>query len=76
MEFMKDHVCAPSRRRMLASGAIGLTGLWVCGNAALAEQGLAPTPACHDGDEPTLPRRKAHSSSRARRSVAICESLA
>lgn len=53
--LMKDHVCAPSRRRMLASGAIGLTGLWVCGNAALAEQGLAPTPACHDGDEPTLP---------------------
>jgi protocatechuate 3,4-dioxygenase beta subunit len=34
---------------------MGVTGLWLDGNAGIAQQGLAPTPACHDGDEPTLP---------------------
>jgi protocatechuate 3,4-dioxygenase beta subunit len=40
---------------MIARGAIGIAGLWLGGNPGLSEQGLAPTPACHDGDEPTLP---------------------
>jgi protocatechuate 3,4-dioxygenase beta subunit len=53
--LMKDVDRAPSRRRMIARGAIGIAGLWLGGNPGLSEQGLAPTPACHDGDEPTLP---------------------
>jgi protocatechuate 3,4-dioxygenase beta subunit len=41
-----------SRRRVLATGA--LTGFVLATSDGFA-QGLAPTPACHDGDEPTLP---------------------
>jgi protocatechuate 3,4-dioxygenase beta subunit len=41
-----------SRRHVLATGA--LAGLVLATNDGFA-QGLAPTPACHDGDEPTLP---------------------
>jgi protocatechuate 3,4-dioxygenase beta subunit len=43
---------APSRRRILTAGAFG-AGLLLAGKAGSAEQGLAPTPACHDSDEPT-----------------------
>jgi protocatechuate 3,4-dioxygenase beta subunit len=52
---MNDDDLTPSRRRILSAGAFGITGLWLNGNAGFAQQGLAPTPACHDGDEPTLP---------------------
>jgi protocatechuate 3,4-dioxygenase beta subunit len=44
----------PSRRQILAEGAFGIPGLIVARDAALAAQRLAPTPACHDGDEPTI----------------------
>jgi protocatechuate 3,4-dioxygenase beta subunit len=44
----------PSRRQILAEGAFAIPGLIVARDAALAEQRLAPTPACHDGDEPTI----------------------
>jgi protocatechuate 3,4-dioxygenase beta subunit len=44
----------PSRRQILAEGIFGIPGLVVAGEAALAEQRLTPTPACHDGDEPTV----------------------
>jgi protocatechuate 3,4-dioxygenase beta subunit len=53
---MNDFDRAPSRRRILATGAFGITGLLLDGESGVAEQGLAPTPACHDGDEPTLPQ--------------------
>ena len=43
-----------SRRQILAEGVFAIPGLIVARNAALAEQRLAPTPACHDGDAPTL----------------------
>jgi protocatechuate 3,4-dioxygenase beta subunit len=39
---------------MLATGAFGVTGLLFGGDAAFSELGLTPTPACHDGDEPTV----------------------
>jgi protocatechuate 3,4-dioxygenase beta subunit len=41
----------PTRRRLLAAGALAITGLVV--DRAGAEP-LPPTPACHDGDEPTV----------------------
>src|ERR1700704_3329880 len=41
----------PTRRRLLAAGALAVTG-WVLDDAAA--QQVAPTPACHDGDEPTI----------------------
>jgi protocatechuate 3,4-dioxygenase beta subunit len=44
----------PSRRQVLAEAAFGIPGFIVTRDAALAEQRLAPTPACHDGDEPTV----------------------
>ena len=42
----------PSRRRVLAAGAVAATGLVLRVDDAFS-QGLVPTPACHDGDEPT-----------------------
>jgi protocatechuate 3,4-dioxygenase beta subunit len=45
---------SPSRRRILATGALGVTGLMLANDRGFAQQDLAPTPACHDGDEPTL----------------------
>jgi protocatechuate 3,4-dioxygenase beta subunit len=45
----------PSRRRILATGALAATGLWLGPNDGFAQQPLPPTPACHDGDKPTLP---------------------
>src|SRR5256885_17239190 len=44
----------PSRRRILATGAFGVTGLLLAMDGGFAQQGLAPTPTCHDGDEPTV----------------------
>jgi protocatechuate 3,4-dioxygenase beta subunit len=41
----------PIRRRLLAAGALAVTGLVF--DDAEAQQ-IAPTPACHDGDEPTI----------------------
>jgi protocatechuate 3,4-dioxygenase beta subunit len=45
----------PSRRRILTTGASA--GLVLAADRGLAQPtpSLAPTPACHDGDEPTLP---------------------
>jgi protocatechuate 3,4-dioxygenase beta subunit len=40
----------PIRRRLLVTGALAVTGLVLDDAAAHA----APTPACHDGDEPTI----------------------
>src|SRR5579864_9064135 len=53
---MNDHGRFPSRRRVLATGASA--SLIIAAGDALAQglsPDLAPTPACHDGDEPTLP---------------------
>jgi protocatechuate 3,4-dioxygenase beta subunit len=54
--MMNEPDQAPSRRRILATGTFGLTALLLDAERGLAQQGLAPTPACHDGDEPTLPQ--------------------
>ena len=51
---MNDRDRVPSRRRILAVGASGVTGLLLAGQPGFAQQAIAPTPACHDGDEPTL----------------------
>ena len=51
---MNDFARLPSRRRILTTGAFAATGL-VLATGAFAQQELAPTPSCHDGDEPTLP---------------------
>jgi protocatechuate 3,4-dioxygenase beta subunit len=45
----------PSRRRVLANGSLAASGLFLAADAALAPRSLAATPACDDGDEPTLP---------------------
>ncbi|MFI4996354.1 MAG: intradiol ring-cleavage dioxygenase [Hyphomicrobiales bacterium] len=44
----------PSRRRILASGSLAATSL-VLAMGTSSRPSLAATPACHDGDEPTLP---------------------
>jgi protocatechuate 3,4-dioxygenase beta subunit len=41
----------PIRRGLLTAGALAVTGLVFDGAQA---QQIAPTPACHDGDEPTI----------------------
>jgi protocatechuate 3,4-dioxygenase beta subunit len=46
------HHSFPSRRHIMVTGACA--GLVLSARDAVA-QSLAPTPACHDGDEPTLP---------------------
>ena len=43
----------PTRRNVLGAGAFAAGSLFGVGGA-LAQAPLAPTPACHDGDEPTL----------------------
>jgi protocatechuate 3,4-dioxygenase beta subunit len=43
----------PTRRRVLGAGAFAAGSLLGIG-AGFAQKPLAPTPACHDGDEPTL----------------------
>jgi len=47
-----DHF--PSRRRILATGAFAVTGFVLAINDGFGQQSLAPTPACHDDDEPTI----------------------
>jgi protocatechuate 3,4-dioxygenase beta subunit len=44
---------SPTRRRLLGAGAFAAGSLFGIG-AGFAQVPLAPTPACHDGDEPTL----------------------
>jgi protocatechuate 3,4-dioxygenase beta subunit len=51
---MNDDHRLPSRRRILATGALAATGLALTTDDAFAQQGLTPTRACHDGDEPTI----------------------
>jgi protocatechuate 3,4-dioxygenase beta subunit len=51
---MNDRILFPTRRRVLATGAFAASGLVVARNGASAQE-LPPTPACHDGDAPTLP---------------------
>lgn len=46
---------APSRRYVLTSGAVAAAGLVMATEHGFAQQLLPPTPACHDGDHPTLP---------------------
>jgi protocatechuate 3,4-dioxygenase beta subunit len=45
-----DHT---TRRNFLVTAAVGATGLIAAGDA-LAQQNLSPTPACDDGDAPTV----------------------
>src|SRR5262245_57168453 len=47
-----NHHGSPSRRHIIMTGACA--GLLLSSHDALAQE-LAPTPACHDGDAPTLP---------------------
>jgi protocatechuate 3,4-dioxygenase beta subunit len=51
---MTDDHRLHSRRHILATGAFTAAGLAFAMDDAFAQQGLAPTPACHDGDEPTI----------------------
>ena len=44
-----------SRRHILVAGACAATGLVVAADSAFAQPAMAPTPSCHDTDEPTLP---------------------
>jgi protocatechuate 3,4-dioxygenase beta subunit len=53
---MNNYDRLPSRRRILMSGAFAAACLMPPMDDAFAQQhGLAPTPSCHDGDEPTIP---------------------
>src|SRR5947209_5180718 len=54
MMEMYDNQRLPSRRRVLATGAFAATGLALGADDIIAGQAVAPTPACHDGDEPTI----------------------
>jgi len=42
-----------SRRDFLRTGALAATGLALAADDAFAQEALAPTPACHGGDQPT-----------------------
>jgi protocatechuate 3,4-dioxygenase beta subunit len=45
----------PTRRQFLLNTGILAAGWELpCANVVLAAQELAPTPSCHDGDEPTV----------------------
>ncbi len=44
----------PSRRRILSTGAFAVTGFTLAIRDGFGQQSLAPTPACHDDDEPTI----------------------
>src|SRR5262245_41144869 len=44
----------PTRRRFLAHTSMLAAGWEFFGSEAVLTQELAPTPACHDGDEPTV----------------------
>jgi protocatechuate 3,4-dioxygenase beta subunit len=45
----------PTRRVVLGAGVLAAGSLLAI-DGGLAQAPLAPTPACHDGDEPTLPQ--------------------
>ena len=64
-----------TRRRFLLSASTLAAGYGLAANAALTQE-LAPTPACHDRDEPTVRQSEGHSSSRAPPSAVTCASLA
>jgi protocatechuate 3,4-dioxygenase beta subunit len=51
---MNDKDRFPSRRRILATGPLAAAGLIIAVDGASAQEGLALTPTCHDGDEPTI----------------------
>jgi protocatechuate 3,4-dioxygenase beta subunit len=53
--MMSDYDRFPSRREILTSGAFAASGLVLAANDTFAQQGLTPTPSCHDADEPTIP---------------------
>jgi protocatechuate 3,4-dioxygenase beta subunit len=54
--MMNNYDLLPSRRRILMSGAFAAAYLMPPMDDAFAQQhGLAPTPSCRDGDEPTIP---------------------
>jgi protocatechuate 3,4-dioxygenase beta subunit len=44
----------PSRRGILSTGAFAVTGFMLAIRDGFGQQSLAPTPACHDDDEPTI----------------------
>jgi hypothetical protein len=44
----------PTRRRFLLNTAILAVGSELSCADIVLSQGLAPTPSCHDGDEPTV----------------------
>jgi protocatechuate 3,4-dioxygenase beta subunit len=50
---MKDPTGMSSRRGILVTGAFGAAGFLLGVDRGFSQQGLVPTPACHDGDEPT-----------------------
>jgi protocatechuate 3,4-dioxygenase beta subunit len=51
---MNDRDSFPSRRQILTTGFIAATAPALALDDSFAQQGHAPTPACHDGDEPTI----------------------
>jgi hypothetical protein len=55
----------PTRRAVLGAGAFVAGSLFAIDPGA-AEGPLPPTPACHDGDEATLPQIEGRTSSRLR----------
>lgn len=52
---MEDYTRFALRRRILAGGIVAATGLAFTPHDVFAQQGIAPTPGCQDGDEPTIP---------------------
>src|SRR4051794_9697077 len=44
----------PTRRRFLLNAGMLAAGIDCSGATTVLAQELAPTPACHDGDEPTV----------------------
>ena len=66
----------PTRRRFLLNTGILAAGWELsCADAALTQE-LAPTPLCHDGDEPTIRETEGPFLSQDRRSAATCASRA
>jgi protocatechuate 3,4-dioxygenase beta subunit len=49
-----NELSKPSRRRFLLNTSMFAAGLELSGAGAALAQKHAPTPACHDGDEPTV----------------------
>jgi len=49
-----NELSKPTRRRFLLNAGILAAGCELSGADAVLAQALAPTPACHDGDKPTV----------------------